>query len=535
MELLRPQLDKAGIDYLVVSFGFNSRTISFSSEHYKTVQDMLDALPDEPVRYTVEPTSDAFDDPFIIRDNTVQFGQNGQYYREDGYYRTFQTETEAREYAKRLNGEWSRQLGMTTETEAVYPGEHTGLLYDIVMERIRTEPEYTPPAQNFHITDEHLGVGGAKAKFRMNMDAIHLLKQLEADGRQAMPDEQAVLAKYVGWGGLADAFDPDKANWRDEYAELKDALTPEEYEAARGSTLNAHYTSPAVIHAMYEALDRMGFETGNILEPSMGVGNSFGCLPEKMQNSCLYGVELDSITGRIAKQLYPKADISVAGFETTDRRDFYDVAIGNVPFGQSQVNDRAYNKLGFSIHDYFFAKTLDQVRPGGVIAFVTSRYTMDKQSPEVRKYIAQRAELLGAIRLPNNAFEANAGTEVVSDIVFLQKRDRPIEIEPDWVHLGQNEDGFSINSYFVEHPEMILGRQSSESTQYGRQDFTVEPIEGLELSDQLHDAVKYIRGSYQAAELPDLGEDETLTDSIPADPNVRNYSCTVVNGEVYYR
>ena len=450
LELLRPQLDEAGIDYLVVSSGFNSRTISFSSAHYQTVQDMLDALPDEPVRYTVEPTSDAFDDPFIIRDNTVQFGQDGQYYREDGYYHTFQTETEAQEYANRLNGEWSRQMGVTTETEAVYPSEHTGLPYDIVVERIRTEPEHTPPAQNFHITDEHLGEGGAKAKFRMNMDAIHLLKQLEADGRQATPEEQQILSQYVGWGGLADAFNPDKTNWCDEYAELKNPLTPEEYEAARSSTLNAHYTSPTVIRAMYEALDRMGFETGNILEPSMGVGNFFGCLPEKMQNSRLYGVELDSITGRIAEQLYPKADITVAGFETTDRRDFYDVAIGNVPFGQYQVNDRAYNKLGFSIHDYFFAKTLDQVRPGGVIAFVTSRYTMDKQSTEVRKYIAQRAELLGAIRLPNNAFKANAGTEVVSDIIFLQKRDRPIEIEPDWVHLGQNEDGFAINSYFVD-------------------------------------------------------------------------------------
>ena len=286
---------------------------------------------------------------------------------------------------------------------------------------------------------------------------------------------------------------------------------------------------------MYEALENMGFESGNILEPSMGVGNFFGCLPESMQNSRLYGVELDSITGRIAKQLYPKADITVAGFETTDRRDFYDVAIGNVPFGQYQVNDRAYNRLGFSIHDYFFAKTLDQVRPGGVIAFVTSRYTMDKQSPEVRRYIAQRAELLGAIRLPNNAFKANAGTDVVSDIIFLQKRDCPIEIEPDWVHLGRNEDGFAINSYFVEHPEMILGRQSSESTQYGRQDFTVEPIEGLELADQLHDAVKYIRGTYQAAELQELGDDEALSDSIPADPNVKNYRYTVVDGEVYYR
>ena len=390
-------------------------------------------------------------------------------------------------------------------------------------------------AQNFHITDDALGVGGAKAKFRANMAAIRLLQELEFEGIQASPEQQEILSRYVGWGGLADAFDENKPNWSDEFAELYATLSPEEYAAARASTLNAHYTSPTVIKAIYEAVGNMGFQTGNILEPSMGVGNFFGLLPEQMQGSKLYGVELDSITGRIAKQLYPKADITIAGFETTDRKDFYDLAVGNVPFGQYQVDDRAYNKLGFSIHDYFFAKTLDQVRPGGVIAFVTSRYTMDKQSPEVRRYIAQRAELLGAIRLPNNAFRANAGTDVVSDILFLQKRDRPIEIEPDWVHLGQNEDGFAINRYFVDHPEMILGRQTSESTQYGKQDFTVVPIEGLALADQLHDAVKNIRGTYQEAALPELGEGEQIDTSIPADPNVKNYSYTVVGGEVYYR
>ena len=390
-------------------------------------------------------------------------------------------------------------------------------------------------AQNFHITDDALGVGGAKAKFRANMAAIRLLQELEFEGLQASPEQQEILSRYVGWGGLADAFDENKPNWSDEFAELYATLSPEEYAAARASTLNAHYTSPAVIKAIYEAVGNMGFQSGNILEPSMGVGNFFGLLPEQMQGSKLYGVELDSITGRIAKQLYPKANITIAGFETTDRKDFYDLAVGNVPFGQYQVDDRAYNKLGFSIHDYFFAKTLDQVRPGGVIAFVTSRYTMDKQSPEVRRYIAQRADLLGAIRLPNNAFRANAGTDVVSDILFLQKRDRPIEIEPDWVHLGQNEDGFAINRYFVDHPEMILGRQTSESTQYGKQDFTVVPIEGLALADQLHDAVKNIRGTYQEAELPELGEGEQIDTSIPADPNVKNYSYTVVDGEVYYR
>ena len=465
----------------------------------------------------------------------------------------------------------------TEETVEVYPGDKNNLPYDVEIRTLRfDEPE--PPsfeevvdanpisvqaggewqtfpnreaaekamyeeykdnlrrnAENFRITDDELGVGGAKAKFRANMAAINLLKELEFEGLQASPEQQEILSRYVGWGGLADAFDENKPNWADEFAELYATLSPEEYAAARASTLNAHYTSPTVIKAIYEAVGNMGFQTGNILEPAMGVGNFFGLLPQEMQGSRLYGVELDSITGRIAKQLYPKADITVAGFETTDRRDFFDLAIGNVPFGQYQVNDRAYNKLGFSIHDYFFAKTLDQVRPGGVIAFVTSRYTMDKQSPEVRKYIAQRAELLGAIRLPNNAFKANAGTEVVSDIIFLQKRDRPIDIEPDWVHLGENEDGFSINQYFIDNPEMVLGRQTSESTQYGRQDFTVEPYEDLDLATQLRYAIQNIGGKYEAAELPDLGENETIQDTIPADPNVKNYSYAVVDGEVYYR
>ena len=432
------------------------------------------------------------------------------------------------------------QPQFTTETVAFYPGEKSQLPYDIEIQTIRTtEPEppmpQRPPAENFRITDDNLGIGGAKAKFRANMAAINLLKELEFEGLQASPEQQEILSRYVGWGGLADAFDENKPNWADEFAELYATLSPEEYAAARASTLNAHYTSPTVIKAIYEAVGSMGFQTGNILELAMGVGNFFGLLPQEMQGSRLYGVELDSITGRIAKQLYPKADITVAGFETTDRRDFFDLAIGNVPFGQYQVNDRAYNKLGFSIHDYFFAKTLDQVRPGGVIAFVTSRYTMDKQSPEVRKYIAQRAELLGAIRLPNNAFKANAGTEVVSDIIFLQKRDRPIDIEPDWVHLGENEDGFPVNRYFLDNPEMVLGRQTSESTQYGRQDFTVEPYEDLDLATQLRYAIQNIGGKYEAAELPDLGENETIQDTIPADPNVKNYSYAVVDGEVYYR
>lgn len=511
------------------------------------------------------------------------------------------------------------QPGFTTEPVTVYPGDKNHLPYDVVVQTLRTnEPEPPAPAaepektldevldehpvsiqvngqwqtfpnaraaeeaaygeykdnlrrtaENFRITDDHLGEGGPKVKFQANIAAIKLLKYLEETTEQATPEQQKILSRYVGWGGLADAFDPEKPAWAAEYTQLKELLTPEEYTAARGSTLNAHYTSPTVIKAIYEAVGRMGFETGNILEPSCGVGNFFGMLPEEMRNSRLYGVELDSISGRIAKQLYPKADITVAGFETTDRRDFYDLAVGNVPFGQYQVRDKAYDKLNFSIHNYFFAKALDQVRPGGVVAFVTSRYTMDAKDSTVRRYLAQRAELLGAIRLPNNAFKANAGTEVVSDIIFLQKRDRPLDISPEWTQTGiirvpaksqdfvgeggateqasfspqggneqaqsaTTQDGFAINRYFLDHPEMVLGRQEPESTAHGM-DYTVNPIEGLELADQLHDAVKYIRGTYQEAELPELGEGEAIDTSIPADPNVKNYSYTVVDGAVYFR
>ncbi len=465
----------------------------------------------------------------------------------------------------------------------VYPGEQNHLPYDVVVERLHvdqsepTPPEPTPDvepgekpehpvaipvngewqtfpnqrtaeqaayqeyrdnlrrnAQNFHITDDHLGEGGPKAKYQANVAAIKLLKYLEETTGQATPEQQEVLSRYVGWGSVADAFDPSKTAWAKEYAELKELLTPEEYEAARASTLNAHYTSPTVIRAIYDAVEQMGFRTGNILEPSCGVGNFFGMLPESMAGSRLYGVELDSISGHIAKQLYPKADITVAGFETTDRRDFYDLAIGNVPFGQYQVNDKAYNKLGFNIHNYFFAKSLDQVRPGGVVAFVTSRYTMDAKDSTVRRYLAQRAELLGAIRLPNNAFRANAGTDVVSDILFLQKRDRPLDIAPDWTQTGRTEEGFTVNQYFLDHPEMVLGRQEPESTAHGM-DYTVNPIEGMELADQLHNAVQHIHGTYQEAALPELGEGEDIDDSLPADPDVKNYSYTVVDGAVYFR
>ncbi len=366
---------------------------------------------------------------------------------------------------------------------------------------IQTKESPDIPAINFHITNDHLGEGGAKAKFRANMDAIRVLKELEFDGRNATPEEQEILSQYVGWGGLADAFDENKASWAEEFRELYTALSPEEYAAARASTLNAHYTSPTVIRAIYDAVGQMGFETGDILEPAMGIGNFFGMLPDAMRNSNLYGVELDSISGRIAQKLYPNAEIKVAGFETTDRRDFYDLAVGNVPFGNYKVSDKPYDKLGFSIHNYFFAKTLDQVRPGGVVAFVTSRFTMDSKNSDARKYMAQRAELLGAIRLPNTAFKANAGTEVVSDIIFLQKRDHPIDIMPDWVQLNTTPDGYTMNSYFVEHPEMVLGELSMESTQYGKDDLTVRPREDMELADLLREAVTRIGGTYAPAEL----------------------------------
>ena len=389
-------------------------------------------------------------------------------------------------------------------------------------------------AGNFRITDEELGAGGPKQKFARNIKAIKTLFTLEQGHRGATAEEQQVLSQYVGWGGLADAFDPDKNGWAKEYAELKGLLSEEEYKAARGSVLNAHYTSPTIIRAIYDAVERMGFRTGNILEPSMGVGNFFGMLPESMADSRLYGVELDSITGRIAQKLYLEANIKVAGFETTDRRDFYDLAVGNVPFGNYKVNDKAYNKLNFSIHNYFFAKAIDQVRPGGIVAFVTSRYTLDSKDSAARKHIAERADLLGAIRLPNNAFRANAGTDVVSDIIFLQKRDRPMDHEPAWVQLGKTADGIAINSYFADHPEMILGKLTTENTQYGKEEATVVPIEGANLADQLREAVQQLEGQYleAAAEVPDIAETEAERRTLPADPDVKNFSYTVVEGDV---
>ena len=447
----------------------------------------------------------------------------------------------------RQNEQVTTQPDDTVKTVAIYPAEENRMPYDIVIQTIGSksptldavEPERSTLelAGNFHITDDDLGVGGPKQKFARNIEAIRTLFKLEEEHRGATAEEQQVLSQYVGWGGLADAFDPNKENWSAEYTHLKELLSEDEYAAARASTLNAHYTSPTVIRGIYDAVERMGFRSGNILEPSMGVGNFFGMLPDTMQDSRLYGVELDSITGRIAKKLYPQADITVAGFETTDRRDFYDLAVGNVPFGNYKVNDKAYNKLGFSIHNYFFAKAIDQVRPGGIVAFVTSRYTMDSKDSTARKHMAERADLLGAIRLPNTAFKANAGTEVVSDIIFLQKRDRPIDHEPDWIQLGKTEDGFTINSYFVDHPEMVLGELTTESTQYGREECTVRPIEGAVLADQLAEAIQHIEGLYTEVEVetPDIADAENERHILPADPDVKNFSYTVVDGEVYYR
>ena len=418
-----------------------------------------------------------------------------------------------------VNGEWQTFLDAAAADEA-----------------LNTEP-VPEAAGKFRITDDHLGEGGAKQKYARNIAAIRTLFQLEQENRGATAEEQQILSQYVGWGGLPDAFDDKKDSWAKEYTELKGLLSEEEYVAARASTLNAHYTSPVVIHSIYDTVERMGFRSGNILEPSMGVGNFFGMLPDTMQDSRLYGVELDSITGRIAQKLYPEASIKVAGFETTDRRDFYDLAVGNVPFGQYRVNDKAYNKFGFSIHNYFFAKAIDQVRPGGIVAFVTSRYTLDSKDSSARKHIAERADLLGAIRLPNTAFKANAGTEVVSDIIFLQKRDRPIDHEPDWIQLDKTEDGFTINSYFVDHPEMVLGELTTESTQYGREECTVRPIEGAVLADQLAEAIQHIEGLYTEVEVetPDIADAENERHILPADPDVKNFSYTVVDGEVYYR
>ena len=489
---------------------------------------------------------DLYDDYYETNHAVPQFSDEKQ---AESYLENLKKEVADREAAEWLKVEHAKFLADKDEPEpsdeeldelpisTVIDGEVQTFPDAAALDKaVNAEPE-SEPVGNFHITDEHLGEGGAKQKYARNIEAICTLFKLEQEHRGATAEEQQVLSQYVGWGGLSDAFDPGKDSWAKEYAELKGLLSEDEYAAARSSVLNAHYTSPTVIRGIYDAVERMGFRSGNILEPSMGVGNFFGMLPDTMADSRLYGVELDSITGRIAKMLYPQADITVAGFETTDRRDFYDLAVGNVPFGQYKVNDKAYNKLGFSIHNYFFAKAIDQVRPGGIVAFVTSRYTMDSKDSTARKHMAERADLLGAIRLPNNAFRANAGTDVVSDIIFLQKRDRPADIEPDWVQLGKTEDGFAINQYFVDHPEMVLGELTAESTQYGREELTVVPIEGAVLADQLAEAVQHIEGQYVEVEVetPDVADAEVERKTLPADPDVKNFSYAVVDGEVYYR
>ena len=520
---------------------FREEPLAIVRELYEQQDEALDAAPEKAVDYKVGddvvvdlPTRIIEGKVGYVGETDVRIDTSAQGYSwsnevlnkqqfEDGLRRDEQElsdeELDKLPISVEINGEWQTFPDAAAADEA-----------------LNAEP-VPEAAWNFHITDEHLGEGGAKQKFARNIEAIRTLFKLEQEHRGATAEERQVLSQYVGWGGLADAFDPDKNSWAKEYAKLKGLLSEDEYAAARSSTLNAHYTSPVVIRSIYDAVEKMGFQSGNILEPSMGVGNFFGMLPDSMQSSRLYGVELDSLTGRIAKKLYPQADITVAGFETTDRRDFYDLAVGNVPFGQYKVNDKAYNKLGFSIHNYFFAKTIDQVRPGGIVAFVTSRYTMDSKDSAARKHMAERADLLGAIRLPNNAFRANAGTDVVSDIIFLQKRDRPIDHEPDWVQLGKTEDGFAINQYFVDHPEMVLGELTTESTQYGREELTVAPIEGANLADQLAEAVQHIEGQYTEVEVetPDIADVENEKHILPADPEVKNFSYTVVDGEVFYR
>ena len=547
--------------------------------------------------YTVELTSDAFADPFIIRDNTVPYGEDGQYYDVDGIYQTFETEEEAQEYADTLNSaenivklfaqkdeersqqeqpdiqdnsdligkeilidnrryviesisEISGDVSMRDMTFANAVGfpinrvEKIGYIRSLLskaQEEKQPEKAVSPvpapsePRHNYRITEDTLGVGGAKEKFRNNMAAINLLHELELENRLATPEEQEILSKYVGWGGLSMAFDENNAAWADEFKELYASLSPEEYRAAMESTLTAFYTPPVVIKGIYEALERLGFSEGSILEPSCGTGNFFGLLPDTMAGSKLHGVEIDPLTGKIAKQLYQKANIAVQGFEETKLPDdHFDVVIGNVPFGDFKVNDSRYNAQKFLIHDYFFAKALDKVRAGGVIAFITSKGTMDKASPEIRKYIAQRAELLGAIRLPDNTFRANAGTEVTSDILFLQKRDRVIDAEPDWVHLDTDENGITMNSYFVQHPEMILGEMKMESTRFGF-DSACKAYQDIPLSELLHNAVQNIQGEIPEYEneLDEISDGQDA--SIPADPNVRNFSYALVDGKVYFR
>ena len=556
--------------------------------------DLVPHAPEPTPHYTVEPTSDAFADPFIIRDNTVPEDSAGRYYDVGGIYQTFETEEEAQEYADALNhseitknqsvepvtaednadligrelmidnrryviesvGKISGDVSMrdiTFQNSTGFPINrvekisYVRRLLEQAQEQLPPEEKAEAPAtaspstpaasaerHNYHITDD-VGVGGAKEKFRNNMSAIRLLHDLQIENRLATPEEQENLAKYVGWGGLSMAFDEKNAAWANEYKELKAELSDEEYRAAMESTLTAFYTPPVVIKAMYEALDRLGFSQGNILEPSCGTGNFLGLLPDSMEKSKLHGIEVDPLSGRIAKQLYQKASIAIEGFEDTKLPDnHFDVVLGNIPFGEFKVNDSRYNAQKFLIHDYFIAKALDKVRAGGVVMFITSKGTMDKASPDVRKYIAQRAELLGAVRLPDNTFRANAGTEVTSDILILQKRDHIMEIEPEWVHLDTDANEITMNSYFVSHPEMVLGEMKMESTRFGM-DSACKAYPDMPLAGLLHEAMQRINGEIpeQDNEIDEISDEQPA--DIPADPNVRNFSFALVDGKVYFR
>jgi N12 class adenine-specific DNA methylase len=490
----------------------------FRSEHIETVRELL--LQQSREKITIEPDSPKAPEWVRERGETVSITREGDTVTIDGDSEGEKSYVEMDvDLPEPLQPAWEKADGVA--------------LKSVYIDLTPKQPKQPKP--DFRITDDALGHGGAKTKYGFNIAAIRTLQGIESERRMATADEQEILSRYVGWGGIPQAFDEANSSWSNEYAELKGLLTDEEYESARGSTLNAHYTSPTVIKAIYQAIASMGFKTGNVLEPACGIGNFFGLVPESMSGSKLYGVELDSVTGRIARQLYQSANIAVQGYEETNLPDsLFDLAIGNVPFGSYGVADKRYDKNHFLIHDYFFAKTLDKVRPDGIVAFITSKGTMDKRSPAVRKYIAQRADLIGAIRLPNNAFTANAGTQVTTDIIFLQKRDRPVETDPDWVHLSQTEDGIPINSYFTENSDMVLGTMAYDDRMYGNQsETTCVPFEGADLADQLRIAIENIHAEITEYERDELEEDET--ESIPADPNVRNFSFALVNGEIYYR
>ena len=555
-EKLKEKLDKGGISYGTFHSSTGTVEVSFNPEQEAAIMELVRQLDDEILgkeismdgrRFMVESVHDS---KASLRDLTFEESVGFPINRmEDiGTVRRLLAEQEKPKQEEPVKLR-SVVIDLTAPAQEETPAKKEELPAPPPVRREKVSPFVLHPEiptserHNFRITDDHLGEGGAKTKFKNNVAAIRTLKEIEFDNRLATPEEQEILSRYVGWGGLPQAFDENNEQWADEFTELYGLLSPEEYEAARGTTLNAHYTSPAVIKAIYQAVENMGFRTGNVLEPSCGIGNFFGLVPESMKDSKLFGVELDSITGRIAQQLYQQNSIAVQGFEDTELPDsFFDLAIGNVPFGSYSLHDKRYDKHHFLIHDYFFARTLDKVRPGGIVAFVTSKGTMDKQNPSVRKYIAERAELIGAIRLPNNAFLANAGTQVTTDIIFLQKREKLIDVSMpeadsglEWLHLGQTENGVPINQYFIEHPEMVLGEMAFDDMMYGNaKETTCKPFEGERLSDLLAEAVQNLHAEYADYEIEELeGEEEDK--SIPADPNVRNFSFTLVDGAIYYR